>query len=95
MEALFVAAGLNPIGTKQRDRITLPSLQSWLAIARLPVRRIQELLGHKSIMTTAAVQHLGDNGMRPSYGELARAPAGGSKNPGATPVSGDATAAGC
>lgn len=95
MEALFVAAGLNPIGTKRRDRITLPSLQSWLAIAGLPVRRIQELLGHKSIVTTAAVQHLGDNGMRPSYGELARAPARGSKNPGATPVSGDATAAGC
>jgi hypothetical protein len=92
MDALFVAAGLNPKGTKRRDRITLHSLRhtfaSGLAIAGLPLRRIQELLGHKSIVTTDRYSHLGDNGMRPSYGELARAAASGFVNPGATPVSG-------
>jgi hypothetical protein len=92
MEALFGAAGLNPIGTKRRDRITLPSLRhtfrSWLAIAGLPVRRIQELLGHKSIVTTGAVQLPGRQRHAAAVRRLARASARGFLNPGATPVSG-------
>jgi site-specific recombinase XerD len=67
MDALFVAAGLNSKGTRRRDRITLHSLRhtfaSWLAIAGLPLRGIQELLGHKSILTTERYSHLGGNGI--------------------------------
>ena len=81
MDALFVAAGLNSKGTRRRDRITLHSLRhtfaSWLAIAGLPLRGIQELLGHKSILTTERYSHLGGNGMRPYYAELAKAVTGG------------------
>ena len=77
MDRLFVNAGLNANGTKRRDRITLHSLRhtfaSWLAIAGVSLRRIQELLGHKSIVTTERYSHLGANGLRPYYGELAKA----------------------
>jgi integrase len=74
MENLFVDSGLNAKGTKLRNRITLHSLRhtfaSWLAIASLPLRRIQELLGHKSIVTTERYSHLGANGVQPYYVEL-------------------------
>jgi hypothetical protein len=36
------------------------------------LRRIQELLGHKSITTTERYSQLGDNGHHPYYFELAR-----------------------
>ena len=75
-------AGLNVRGAKRRDRITLHSLRhtfaSWLAIAGLSLRRIQELLGHKSIVTTERYSHLGRNGFRSYYEELAKAMGGGS-----------------
>jgi len=80
MEALFVEAGLNRQGTKRRNRITLHSLRHtfacWLAMAGLPLRRIQELLGHKSILTTERYSHLGTNGVKPYYIELARVMSG-------------------
>jgi site-specific recombinase XerD len=37
----------------------------WLAIAGLPLRRIQESPGHKSIVTTERHSHLGENGLKP------------------------------
>jgi integrase-like protein len=81
MDRLFMDAGLNSKGTKRRDRITLHSLRhtfaSWLAIAGVLLRRIQEVLGHKSIVTTERYSHLGANGLRPYYGELAMAVAPG------------------
>jgi site-specific recombinase XerD len=81
MERLFADGGLNGKGTKRRDRITLHSLRhtfaSWLAIAGMPLRRIQELLGHKSILTTERYSHLGANGRQPYYAELAHAVAAG------------------
>ena len=81
MDRLFANALLNGAGTKRRDRITLHSLRhtfaSWLAIAGVPLRRIQELLGHKSIVTTERYSHLGGNGMHAYYAELANAVAGG------------------
>jgi site-specific recombinase XerD len=81
MERLFADAGLNAEGTRRRDRITLHSLRhtfaSWLAIAGVPLRRIQELLGHKSIVTTERYSHLGSNGQQVYYDELASAVAGG------------------
>ena len=56
MDRLFADTGLNVKGTRRRDRITLHSLRhtfaSCLAIAGVSLRRIQELLGHKSIVTT-------------------------------------------
>ena len=81
MHRLFADASLNGTGTKRRDRITLHSLRhtfaSWLAIAGVSLRRIQELLGHKSIVTTERYSHLGGNGMRGYYADLAKAVAGG------------------
>ena len=81
MDRLFAAAGLNPKGTRRRDRITLHSLRhtfaSWLAISGVSLRRIQELLGHKSIVTTERYSHLGGNGLRPYYLDLAKAVANG------------------
>jgi len=57
------------------QRLTPHSLRhtfaSWLAIAGVSVRRIQELLGHKSITTTERYAHLGQNGSNPFYFELA------------------------
>ena len=80
MERLFQSIGLNGEGVTRRNRITPHSLRhtfaSWLAIAGLPLRRIQELLGHESIMTTERYSHLGANGLRPYYLELAKAVAG-------------------
>jgi site-specific recombinase XerD len=74
-------AGFNADGTRRRKRITLHSLRhtfaSWLAIAGVSLRRIQELLGHKSIVTTERYSHPGGNGMRPYYAELAKAVANG------------------
>jgi site-specific recombinase XerD len=100
MDSLFVDAGLNGKGTKRRDRITLHSLRhtlaSWLAIAGVSLRRIQELLGHKSIVTTERYSHLGANGLRPYYRELAKAVAGGVANSGAaenSPATQDAPSA--
>ena len=56
MDRLFADTGLNAKGTRRRDQITLHSLRhtfaSCLAIAGVSLRRIQELLGHKSIVTT-------------------------------------------
>jgi integrase len=67
-------AGLNATGTRRRNRITLRPLRntfaSWLAIACLPLRWIQELLGHKSILTTERYSHLGAEGVKPYYVEL-------------------------
>ena len=81
MDRLFADTGLNVKGTRRRDRITLHSLRhtfaSWLAIAGVSLRRIQELLGHKSIVTTERYSHLGGNGMRPYYADLAKAVANG------------------
>ena len=81
MDRLFADAGLNGEGTRRRDRITLHSLRhtfaSWLGIAGVPLRRIQELLGYKSIATTERSSHLGANGMQPYYGEIASAVAAG------------------
>ena len=81
MDRLFADTGLNVKGTRRRDRITLHSLRhtfaSWLAIAGVSLRRIQELLGHKSIVTTERYSHLGGNGMRPCYEHLAKAVANG------------------
>ena len=81
MDRLFADTGLNAKGTRRRDRITLHSLRhtfaSWLAIAGVSLRRIQELLGHKSIVTTERYSHLGGNGMRPYYADLAKAVANG------------------
>jgi len=80
MDRLFVDADLNRTATKRRDRITLHSLRhtfaSWLAIAGVPLRRIQELLGHKSIVTTERYSHLGGTGVRSYYADLAKAVAG-------------------
>jgi hypothetical protein len=77
MDKLFADASLNGFGTKRRDRITLHSLRhtfaSWLAIAGLPLRRIQELLGHKSIVTTERYSPSRGNGMRAYYADLAKA----------------------
>jgi integrase len=92
MERLFVDAGLNGAGTKRRARITLHSLRhtfaSWLAIAGVSLRRIQELLGHKSIVTTERYSHLGSNGLRPCHTELARAVGSSLVSIGATAVRG-------
>ena len=67
--------------TRRRDRITLRSLRytfaSWLAIAGVSLQRIQELLGHKSIVTTERYSHLGGNGLKPTYTELAKSVANG------------------
>jgi hypothetical protein len=71
---LVVAAGLQKERAPQR--LTPHSLRhtyaSWLAIAGVSLRRIQELLGHKSITTTERYSHLGHNGQHPYYFELAR-----------------------
>jgi site-specific recombinase XerD len=57
------------------QRLTPHSLRhtfaSWLAIAGVSLRRIQELLGHKSITTTERYSHLGHNGSHSYYFELA------------------------
>ena len=37
----------------------------------MSLRRIQELLGHKSIITTERYSHLGSKGLHPYYSELA------------------------
>src|SRR5215471_18310517 len=47
-----------------------PAYLRQLAIAGVSLRRIQELLGHKSITTTERYSHLGQNGSDP-YFELA------------------------
>jgi hypothetical protein len=36
------------------------------------LRRIQELLGHRRIITTERYSHLGQNGVQPYYIELAK-----------------------
>jgi Phage integrase family len=81
MDRLFESVGLNAPGMKQRDRITLHSLRhtfaSWLTIAGVPLRRVQQLLGHKSIVTTERYSHLGANGHRSYYAQLAKAVSGG------------------
>ena len=81
MNRLFTDVGLNAEGTRRRDRITLHSLRhtfaSWLAISGVSLRRIQELLGHKSIVTTERYSHLGGNGMQPYYADLAKSVANG------------------
>ena len=81
MDSLFVDAGVNAEGTRRRDRITVHTLRhtfaSWLSIAGVSFRIIRELLGHKSIQTTERYSHLGSNGLRPYYTELARAVAPG------------------
>jgi site-specific recombinase XerD len=73
-DELVVAAGLQKETAPQR--LTPHSLRhtyaSWLAIAGVSLRRIQELLGHKSITTTERYSHLGHNGQHPYYFELAR-----------------------
>ena len=69
----MVGAGLQKDEAPQR--LTPHSLRhtfaSWLAIAGVSLRRIQELLGHKSITTTERYSHLGRNGSHPYYFELA------------------------
>lgn len=81
MDSLFIDRGLNSKGTRRRYHIALHSLRhtfaSWLAIPGVPLRRIQELLGHKSIVTTERYSHLGANGRRLYYSELAQAVAAG------------------
>jgi Phage integrase family len=71
---LVVQAGLQKTVTS--ERLTPHSLRhtyaSWLAIAGVSLRRIQELLGHKSVMTTERYSHLGHNGQHRYYFELAR-----------------------
>jgi hypothetical protein len=73
IEDLVVGAGLQKNEAPQR--LTPHSLRhtfaSWLAIAGVSLRRIQELLGHKSITTTERYSHLGQNGAHPYYFELA------------------------
>jgi len=68
-----VGAGLQKDEAPQR--LTPHSLRhtfaSWLAIAGVSLRRIQELLEHKSITTTERYSHLGRNGSHPYYFELA------------------------
>jgi len=73
-EEMVVAAGLQK--ETPAERLTPHSLRhtfaSWLAIAGVSLRRIQELLGHKSITTTERYSHLGRNGQNSAYLELAR-----------------------
>ena len=72
-DEFVVNAGLQRDDAPQR--LTPHSLghtfASWLAIAGVSLRRIQELLGHKSITTKERYSHLGQNGSHPDYFELA------------------------
>ena len=73
-DELIVSSGLQK--QQPAERVTRHSLRhtyaSWLAIAGLSLRRIQELLGHKSIITTERYSHLGQSGVQPYYLELAK-----------------------
>ena len=73
IDDLVVSAGLQKEEAPQR--LTPHSLRhtfaSWLAIAGVSLRRIQELLGHKSIITKERYSHLGNKGAQPYYSELA------------------------
>jgi len=74
-----VSAGLQKNVPVQR--LTPHSLRhtyaSWQVIAGVSLRRLQELLGHKSVTTTERYSHLGQNGMHPYYVELAGCVSGG------------------
>jgi integrase len=70
-DTLVDRAGLQ---RKAPDNLTMHSLRhtfaSWCSLGGLSLRRLQSLLGHKSITTTERYSHLGNSGVHPAYARL-------------------------
>ncbi len=72
-DSLVDRAGLQ---RKAPDNLTMHSLRhtfaSWCSLGGLSLRRLQAILGHKSITTTERYSHLGNAGVHPAYARLAK-----------------------